>query len=217
MKRQLFWIKVTSSKRYSRGSTSIYIKLTETLLCLENLVTLSFQATKQKHERAQGPDVKQSNGATAGEFNPSTCPTSKQGNSATTILSTPTQRRIVVQQVPLPILSKLGESNCGESEKQNKYKTNYSGLGANCCIYPSEEALDIGEKHCDKNDIEKIDQSTKDSQGKGCEENSTKTKSFNTPYIDRMLLRPSAIQLPSLVTGASGKIQNLIANVHWEG
>ena len=66
------------------------------------------------------------------------------------------------------------------------------------------EVLDFQTIHCDKN-IVNNSESALSFKDKNSEEKLT-TKP-NSPIIDRMLLRSSAIQLPSLVTGASGKIQ----------
>ena len=111
----------------------------------------------------------------------------------------------------MPVLSKLSDNNSNLHDKQLKDKNRTNPLGVNCCVYSSDEVLDFQTIHCDKN-IVNNSESALSFKDKNSEEKLT-TKP-NSPIIDRMLLRSSAIQLPSLVTGASGKIQiySLICN-----
>ena len=59
-------------------------------------------------------------------------------------------------------------------------------------------------KRCDRLRIDKKDK-YKAPLTPLAEEELTGEQALKTPILDRMLLRPSVISLPSLVTGASGK------------
>lgn len=69
----------------------------------------------------------------------------------------------------------------------------------NCCAFANDEVLDFEINQCDSDKTKTID------KDKELKEQVT-TPVLNSQVIDRMLLRTSTIQLPSLVTGASAAL-----------
>ena len=99
----------------------------------------------------------------------------------------------------MPVLSKLHGTKLSGGEKsfQNKNRTYHNPLSVNCCAFAKDEVLDLEINQCDSDKTKTID------RDKDLKEQ-VKTPALNSQVIDRMLLRTSTFQLPSLVTGASG-------------
>ena len=75
----------------------------------------------------------------------------------------------------------------------------------NCCAFANDEVLDFEINQCDSDQTKTIDKDKDITE-------QVITPVLNSQVIDRMLLRTSTIQLPSLVTGASG---NMLIFAHY--
>ena len=171
----------------------------------KDFVTLSFQETAASHQWAKAPVSKKSNGATAGEVDPSAAPCQLTSQDTTTLS---TRRRFVVQHIPLPTISKVNqhEQNFVDNPDKKEFKV-CSVLEGGCCVSGQSKCDD---KNCDTSTIttHEKEEIKVPSYLNNIEQPvlviKEKWDSTKTPLTDRMLLRPSVINLPSLVTGASG-------------
>ena len=188
-------------KKDSRNSKKI---LSATLD--KDSVTLSFQATEDRHKWAKAPVSTESNGATAGAVSPSTCQLVIHDTSAAaTSSSTSIRRRIVVQQ-SLPVISKLTQNQtCVDKTSKRDFK-GCGALEGSCCISTATQEAIGDDKNCDTVVIEKKTPNNDALSNASQAEPSVaeRNQELKTPLVDRMLLRPSVIILPSWVTGASG-------------
>ena len=114
-----------------------------------------------------------------------------------------------MQQIPLPFISKLTQNQTCVAAKYKIDQTQSGARNVNCCINAEEEENIVNTSSCDRICIEKNDQYCKVPLTTVVEEELIAEPSLKNPIIDRMLLRPGVINLPSLVTGASGKIRKL--------
>ena len=101
----------------------------------------------------------------------------------------------------MPVLSKFNDTKLSGSEQnfENKHGTYHNPLSVNCCVFSNDEVLDFEINHCESDSTKPIDKDKDRTE-------QAKTPVLNSQVIDRMLLRTSTIQLPSLVTGASGNM-----------